>query len=81
MPDPSLTPSQDLCVKRALSGWGHAFAHLAEVAGVEMLHARMADGAIITWDEGTTSLSRSGEGANITLAQLDCEIRAATEAT
>jgi hypothetical protein len=77
MPDPNLTLGEDFAVKRLLSVWGHAFASIAETMNpgspVEFLHARLADGTIITWDEGTVSFSCSGEGAMITLEQIEAE--------
>jgi hypothetical protein len=80
MPNPDLTPEDNLRELLLLSEWGHAFARVAETMNpdpgspAEYLHARMADGAIITWDEGKVSFSRSEEGEKITLQQIDAEI-------
>jgi hypothetical protein len=78
MADPDLTPEQDLRVKTMLSGWGHAFARMAEtfapITPCEFLHARLADGTGITWDEGVVTFTVAGEGANVALAELDREI-------
>jgi len=79
MPDPDLTPADDLIVKRRLSSWGHAFARVVETfpAPVEFMHAQLEGGAILTWDEGKVSFSRLGEDQKLTLEQINSEIEGA----